>query len=137
MTESLLNGIIIRAQSGFFTVETEQGPIVCQLRGRFKKNRRTGDIAAVGDHVRISAQSDGSGMIEEIEDRHRAIIRLDPRPQGLYRQILLANPDQAVFVFACAKPKPKLPAWRQLRGSIKEYRRLRLQSEHAHGCRYF
>jgi ribosome biogenesis GTPase / thiamine phosphate phosphatase len=40
--------------------------------------------------------------------RKSEIVRLDPRPQGEYRQILLANPDQAVFVFACANPEPRL-----------------------------
>lgn len=47
-------------------------------------------------------------MIEEIEERKQAIVRLDPRPQGEYQQILLANADQAVFVFACTHPQPKL-----------------------------
>ncbi len=102
-------GLIIRAQSGFFTVQTDEGQqVVCQLRGRLKRGPRTGDIAAVGDRVRITVLPDGSGVIEEIEERERAIVRLDPRPQGLYRQILLANPDQAVFVFACAHPSPRL-----------------------------
>ena len=108
MTESILSGLIIRAQSGFFTVETEEGLFVCQLRGRIKKGPRTGDLAAIGDHVRIAVLEDGSGMIEEIEERKQAIVRLDPRPQGEYQQILLANADQAVFVFACAHPEPKL-----------------------------
>jgi ribosome biogenesis GTPase len=106
--QETLNGLIIRAQSGFFTVETGEGPVVCQLRGRLKKGPRTGDIAAVGDRVQVSKQADGSGMIEQIEERDRAIVRLDPRPQGIYRQILLANPDQAVFVFACTQPEPRL-----------------------------
>ncbi len=35
-------------------------------------------------------------------------MRLDPRPQGVYQQVILANPDQAVFVFACASPEPHL-----------------------------
>jgi ribosome biogenesis GTPase / thiamine phosphate phosphatase len=105
---TLLPGLIIRAQSGFFTVETEAGPVVCQLRGRLKQGPRTGDLAAVGDRVRISVLEDGSGMIDEVEERERAIVRLDPRPQGEYQQVLLANVDQAVFVFACAHPSPKL-----------------------------
>lgn len=104
----LLRGLITRAQSGFFTVETGAGPVVCQLRGRLKQGPRTGDLAAVGDRVRISLLEDGSGMIDEVEERERAIIRLDPRPQGEYQQVLLANVDQAVFVFACAHPSPKL-----------------------------
>jgi len=102
------SGLIVRAQSGFFTVETGSGAVVCQLRGRLKQGRRQGDIAAVGDRVRATLQADGSGMIEEVEPRARSIVRLDPRPQGVYQQVLLANVDQAVFVFACAHPDPKL-----------------------------
>ncbi|MFL7871339.1 MAG: ribosome small subunit-dependent GTPase A [Anaerolineales bacterium] len=108
MTEAAHTGLIIRAQSGFFTVETGEGPFVCQLRGRLKRGPRTGDLAAIGDRVRITVLEDGSGMIEEVEERKQAIVRLDPRPQGEYQQILLANADQAVFVFACARPSPKL-----------------------------
>lgn len=105
-----LSGLIIRAQSGFFFVlqpDSEQ-PITCQLRGRLKQGRREGDIAAIGDQVQFTLLPDGSGAIEEILPRHSEIVRMDPRPQGEYRQILLANPDQAVFVFACAHPEPKL-----------------------------
>ena len=107
-TEDLLEGLIIKAQSGFFTVETGQGLIVCRLRGKLKQGRAKGDIAAVGDKVRVTASTDGSGAIEEVEERKQAIVRLDPRPQGEYQQVLLANADQAVFVFACAHPNPKL-----------------------------
>jgi ribosome biogenesis GTPase / thiamine phosphate phosphatase len=106
--ETTLHGLIIKAQSGFFTVETGQGLIVCQLRGKLKRGRATGDIAALGDKVRVTVLTDGSGAIEEVEERKQAIIRLDPRPQGKYQQVLLANADQAVFVFACAHPDPKL-----------------------------
>ncbi len=107
MTQST-NGLIVQAQSGFFTVETGRGLIVCQLRGRLKQGKAFGDIAAVGDRVRVTVLTDGSGMIDQVEERKRAIVRLDPRPRGDYQQVLLANPDQAVFVFACAHPSPKL-----------------------------
>jgi len=108
VTQYIHPGLIIKAQSGFFTVETGQGLIVCQLRGKLKQGKATGDIAALGDRVRIAVLADGSGVIEEVEERKQAIVRLDPRPQGEYQQILLANADQAVFVFACAHPNPKL-----------------------------
>ncbi len=101
-------GLIVRAQSGFFVVQTGDCQVVCQLRGRLKQGRRETDLAAVGDRVTFTVLPDGSGMIEAIEPRRRLIVRLDPRPQGIYRQILLANPDQAVFVFACAHPAPHL-----------------------------
>ncbi|MGE5250231.1 MAG: ribosome small subunit-dependent GTPase A [Bacteroidota bacterium] len=103
-----LPGLIIKAQSGFFTVETGEGLVLCQLRGRLKQGKAQGDIAAIGDRVRIRTLPDGSGVIDHVEPRKRAITRLDPRPQGDYQQVLLANPDQAVFVFACAHPSPRL-----------------------------
>jgi ribosome biogenesis GTPase len=105
-----LSGRIIRAQSGFFAVlgVDSDSPVTCQLRGRLKKGRREGDLAAIGDTVKFTLLPDGSGSIEEILPRKSEIVRLDPRPQGEYRQVLLANPDQAVFVFACSHPEPKL-----------------------------
>jgi ribosome biogenesis GTPase len=108
LIDPLLRGLIVKAQSGLFSVETAQGVVVCQLRGRLKQGKAMGDLAAVGDRVRITVLADNRGVIEEVEERQRAILRLDPRPQGVYQQVLIANPDQAVFVFACAHPDPKL-----------------------------
>lgn len=110
MTKSKrIEGRVVKSQSGFFDVNMgEASPITCELRGRLKQGARKGDLVAVGDRVRISILPDGTGMIEEVLPRTRAIIRMDPRPRGVYKQILLANPDQAVFVFACANPTPRL-----------------------------
>ena len=103
-------GLIIRAQSGFFIVldDVSGQSFTCQLRGRLKQGPRLGDIAAIGDRVQFSGAADGTGSVDEILPRKTEIVRLDPRPQGQYRQVLLANADQAVFVFACAHPEPKL-----------------------------
>ncbi len=123
MSEKFHLGLVIKAQSGFFdvsplSVSPSEGNVnlrmgaeeivSCQLRGRLKQGGRKGDILAVGDRVRISLLPEGTGMIEEVLPRKSAIIRMDPRPRGVYRQILLANPDQAVFVFACTNPSPRL-----------------------------
>jgi len=104
----LLEGLIVRSQSGFFTVETENETFVCHLRGRLKKGPRLGDIVAVGDQVQVSSHSPGQGMIEALVPRKRMLARMDPTPRGEYQQIIIANPDQAVFVFACANPEPRL-----------------------------
>lgn len=104
----LVPGWVVHLSSGFYTVQTPQGQVVCQLRGRLKRLRAEGDVIAVGDRVQIRFLPDGSGVIEAIEPRHSALIRLDPRPRGVYRQILLANIDQIVLVFACAEPAPRL-----------------------------
>jgi ribosome biogenesis GTPase len=109
MREGSLPGWVTRMQSGFITVRTvEAGAVVCRLRGRLKKHRFEGDILAIGDQVQISLLPDGSGMIEEIEARERALERMAPTPRGEFRQILLANLDQVVLVFACARPEPRL-----------------------------
>jgi ribosome biogenesis GTPase / thiamine phosphate phosphatase len=106
--EEIKQGLIVKAQSGFFWVETGEDVFVCQLRGKLKKGRAKGDIAALGDRVEITLLDDGSGVVEKVRERKQALVRLDPRPQGVYQQVLLANADQAVFVFACAHPNPRL-----------------------------
>ncbi len=101
-------GLVIRSQSGFYVVASEQGEITCNLRGRLKRGPRTGDVIAMGDHVEISSEDGKTGMIEAVLPRLRMFSRLDPRPQGEYQQIIIANPDQVVLVFACAEPQPKM-----------------------------
>lgn len=99
-----MHGLITRSQSGFYTVETETGEFICQLRGRLKRGKRKADIVAVGDQVIFSPQPDGTGLIEAIEPRHHLLSRVAPTPRGEYQQIIIANLNQAVFVFACTKP---------------------------------
>jgi len=101
-------GRVIRAQSGFFFVKREGNVYRCQIRGRLKQGAKKGDIVAVGDWVQFSKLNQEEGMIEEVEPRSSMIYRMDPRPQGEYQQIIIANPDQAVFVFAAAEPEPRL-----------------------------
>ena len=103
-----VTGWVTKLQSGFYAVETANGVITCQLRGRLKRERGEGDVISVGDRVTIMLNQDGTGRIETIEPRVRALVRMDPRPHGAYRQILLANLDQIVMVFACNDPIPNL-----------------------------
>lgn len=114
MTDSATNstlttypGLIVRLQSGFYTVETENGLFTCRLRGRLKKGPRLGDVIALGDRVLITPIDEETGTIEAISPRQRMLSRLSPQPQGEYQQIIIANPDQACFVFACADPEPR------------------------------
>jgi ribosome biogenesis GTPase len=101
-------GLVIRSQSGFYTVQTEKSVLVCRLRGRHKRGPRLGDVIAIGDRVEVTQLDGESGVIEEILPRTRMLVRLAPTPRGEYQQIIIANPDQAVFVFACSHPEPKL-----------------------------
>ena len=108
MSLETLPGRIIRSQSGFLWVETEEGVLVSRLRGRLKKGRQGTDIAAVGDLVEVSRQPDGTGAIEAVHERQRSLVRLAPTARGEYQQVILANLDQLVLVFACASPAPRL-----------------------------
>ena len=99
---------MIRSQSGFFSVETEDEILVCKLRGRLKQGAREGELAAIGDKVLVSKVEQGEGVIEQVEPRQRMISRMAPLPRGEYEQIIIANPDQILLVFACAEPEPRL-----------------------------
>lgn len=104
-----IQGRVVRTQSGFYDVETPQGIQVCQLRGRLKKGPKLGDIVAIGDWVKVDIQEPGRGMIEDVEPRAAMLYRMAPTPGGgKYQQILVANPDQAVFVFSIREPEPRL-----------------------------
>lgn len=105
-----MRGLIVRSQSGFFTVQTETGSLVSRLRGRLKQGPRLGDVAAIGDWVEVTPleDEDGVGIIEEVLPRRRLFARMAPNPQGEYQQVLIANPDQVLAVFACARPEPHL-----------------------------
>jgi len=104
----LLRGRVIQAQSGFYTVEIGEVELTCQLRGRLKQGRKIGDIVAIGDWVQVSRQDEREGMIEEVESRQSMIYRMAPTARGEYQQVIIANPDQAVFVFSVTQPEPKL-----------------------------
>jgi ribosome biogenesis GTPase / thiamine phosphate phosphatase len=106
-------GLVIKSQSGFFTVRTEQGDYVCQIRGRLKQERSESALVAVGDRVTISPIDETTGLIEMVAERERVLSRARPAP-GVRRmlsdheQVLIANPDQVVFVFSIRQPGPSL-----------------------------
>lgn len=107
-------GRVIKALSGFFTVDTEEGPVVVQIPGRLKKERRDTDIVAVGDWVTFALNPDGPGTVESVADRHSVLSRTRPGAHDTRRvaldreQVLVANPDQVVLVFSIKRPQPSL-----------------------------
>ncbi len=103
---SRLQGRVIRLQAGFYFVQTEDRVYSCKLRGRFKKGPVSEDLVAVGDIVKFSLLTDGGGVIEQVEERKSAFIRKAPSARGEYKQVLLANADQIILVFAAARPDP-------------------------------
>ena len=80
---------IIKALSGFYYVQTEDGVVECRARGRF---RRQDQSPLVGDFVRITRQWD-KGVLEALLPRKNAFIRP-----------AVANIDQLVVLASCAIP---------------------------------
>ncbi len=109
-----LEGIVIKAISGFYTVETPQGQIVAQVPGRLKREWQRTTLVAVGDQVTLSLLADGSGQIESVAERRAALSRTRTRAEDTRQasrdqeQVLVANPDQVVFVFSVKNPTPSL-----------------------------
>ena len=80
---------IIKALSGFYYVQAEDGVVECRARGRF---RRQDQSPLVGDFARITRQGD-KGVLEALLPRKNAFIRP-----------AVANIDQLVVLASCAIP---------------------------------
>jgi ribosome biogenesis GTPase / thiamine phosphate phosphatase len=108
--DALLPGTVLRARSGFYTVDTDDGPTLeARLRGALKRERRATDLAVIGDRVLVQRLPDGTGVIEAVEPRLNRFSRRQPGPRGTWKEdVLLANLDQVLVVFACAHPTPHL-----------------------------
>lgn len=102
-THDTINGVILRAQSGFFWVQTDQGLIECKLRGRLKRERQSTDIAVIGDDVAITLVGHGTGAIEAVLPRRSQLAR---RAAGNREaeDVIVANVQQVLLVFACTQP---------------------------------
>jgi len=104
-----LRGRVVRAQSGFFTVLTGEGEVTARLRGRLKRTRQSADIAVIGDVVEIEPNDEGEGSIVSVEARRTKLSRRQPGPSGKWKEdVIVANADEAIVVFACAHPSPEL-----------------------------
>lgn len=109
----MLNGLVVKEQSGFFWVEAHDGAVyTCRLRGRLMEEAQSADIAAIGDRVVIQVIEPGVGTIEEVAERKSTVSRA-VRTEGVRgagaserEQVIIANADQAFFVFAAASPAP-------------------------------
>ena len=83
-------GIIEKALSGFYYVNTGERYISCRARGKFRKDRIT---PLVGDWVEIQELDDGTGYVESIEPRKCEFVRP-----------AVANIDQMVIIASQAIP---------------------------------
>jgi ribosome biogenesis GTPase / thiamine phosphate phosphatase len=107
-SSNALPGVVVRAYGKFFTVQLADGrELLSTVKGVLKRQRRGTDLVAVGDRVFARDVGEGEGRIESVEPRTRTLSRL-ARHTNNVEQIILANPDQALFLFAVRDPEPHL-----------------------------
>jgi len=103
-----LPGVVVRAYGKFFTVAlADDRELLSTIKGTLKRQRRGTDLVAVGDRVLVRDVGEGEGRIEWVEPRTRTLSRL-ARHTNDVEQIILANPDQALILFAVRDPEPHL-----------------------------
>lgn len=103
------HGLVRTATGGTYEVELHQGEVVeAVLRGRLKREVRTGDAVVAGDRVEVERREDGGYTIEAVAPRRTELARRSPRTGGRRAKVLVANVDQLLAVFAVADPAPRL-----------------------------
>ena len=85
-----MEGIILKALSGFYYVDCDGSILTCRGRGKL---RHGGFTPLVGDRVSVTDQKDGTGMIDEILPR-----------KNFFHRPAVANIDYLVIVASGATP---------------------------------
>ncbi len=87
----MAEGLIVKALSGFYYVQSEHALFQCRGRGNFRKRNIK---PLVGDRVRFEAENETDGYVLEVF----------PRTNELNRPPI-ANIDQALLVFSAEEPE--------------------------------
>jgi len=97
----------VRAYGKFFEVRLDAEPrtLLCTVKGSVRRERRRTDLVAVGDRVWATDVGEGEGQIEAVAPRTSVLARLARQTEDV-EQVILANPDQALFLFAAREPAP-------------------------------
>lgn len=134
-TGEQLQGIVVRASAGNYTVFYDGREVLCILRGNLKKElvmtesasraprvvqarrRRLTNPVAVGDTVKFHFTATHQGVITEVEPRRSAVVRFIPRTKEV--QVIVANIDLLLVVFAVLEPR--LDPWQLDRFLVAAY----------------
>ena len=101
-----MKGLVIKNTGSWYSVKTDDGKVVeCKIKGNFRlKGIRSTNPVAVGDHVEIALNQEGTAFITHIDERRNYIIR---KSQNLSKQshIIAANVDQAFLIVTVNYPQ--------------------------------
>lgn len=98
------HGTVRATGGGVYHVVLDGGEAVdAALRGRLKRERRTGDKVVIGDRVRVVCSGD-VWVVDEVEARSTEIVRRGPG--GRKPKVVAANLDRMLAVVAARDPDP-------------------------------
>lgn len=121
-------GVVYKKTLGHYSVHTDGQVITCSLSAKLWKDfemthlpdgqgqrvRKVSeahmDPVAIGDRVAYITAPDGTGVIKSVLPRRNYLARSSAKPMPTaqnFEQVIAANVDQIVPVFAAANPKPK------------------------------
>ncbi|MBN1966237.1 MAG: ribosome small subunit-dependent GTPase A [Anaerolineae bacterium] len=126
--ETYRTGTVFRKSQGAYAVQVGDAIVTCALSALLRKHLvyptadpnsipryevvevkdiRVVDPVAIGDEVAfITAAEDGRGLIKEVLPRRNRLARITSGRKPL-EQVIVANVDQMLAVFAAAQPAPK------------------------------
>ena len=118
-----MKGLVIKNTGSWYTVKTDDGQLIeSKIKGNFRlKGIRSTNPVAVGDHVELITNQEGTAFISSIEDRRNYIIRKSP---NLSKQshILAANVDQALLIVTVNYPQTSTTFIDRFLASAEAYR---------------
>ncbi len=100
-------GTVLSTVGGIYRVLLDEGQEVeASLRGRLKREARTGRRVVAGDQVRVAEMADGAWTVEQVTPRANELVRAGPG--GRRPKVVAANLDQVLVVTSAAEPAPDL-----------------------------
>jgi len=101
----VLKGLVYASEGGVYQVMLDSGEMVeASLRGRVKRQLRTGDRVVIGDEVEVLRDPEGSITIEAVASRRTQVVRRGPG--GRRPKVIAANVDRLVIVASARRPDP-------------------------------
>lgn len=95
-------GTVLESGGGVYVVATDDGERVeASIRGRLKREARTGSRVVIGDRVGL-AESGGGWTVEVVDERRSELVRRGRA--GRSAKILAANLDRVFVVVALREP---------------------------------
>jgi ribosome biogenesis GTPase len=97
-------GVVYAAGGGSYEVRLGHGEVVeASLRGRLKREPRTGERVVVGDRVEL-ARLGNEWVVERVLERASQLVRRGPG--GRRAKVAVANVDRVLVVVAAREPDP-------------------------------